>query len=121
MESSLGPADADGKRAEIINPNARVAGAWFRAGDDDGAGVVTREIKKARSGVDLKTDTEHARKDKGLFRGATRRERAGSLPRTSNIPSFVERAKKRQRGWRGREKEGRHIGRRRDANVFVRR
>lgn len=59
--------------------------------------------------MDLQAGGEHACKDKGLFRGAMRRERADELPRTSNIPSFVEQAKKKAEAQAGRKEKKRNI------------
>lgn len=59
----------------------------------------------AADGTSRSKNGRWTRKDKGLFRAAMCRERAGGLPRTSNISSFVERAKKRRRvDWKKKRK-----------------
>lgn len=85
-------------------------------GPRGGRGRGRGDLKSWKSAIECHTSRSKnglcTRKDKGLFRATMCRERAGGLPRTSNISSFVEPAKRKRKEkkieggeWIGRKRE----------------
>lgn len=117
-------------KTSILNAYRDISTSNRCNGPRGGRGGGRGDLKSWKSAIECHTSRSKnglcTRKDKGLFRATMCRERAGGLPRTSNISSFVEPAKRKRKekkkkaasGLEEKEKNI-HIGRKRDANVFA--